>query len=245
LPRSDASSLLRSWREAASRNRDWGTPLPLQILFRLRRPAILGTLRRTRPLSDVWGFDRGTPIDRYYIERFLWDRRADIHGRCLELMDNGYTDLYGTDVTAADVLDIDASNPKATIVDDLTIGELIPADTYDCFILTQTLNIVYDVRGALRTAHRVLRPGGVLLVTVPAVSRVWRPEQDFWRFTDTSIRLLVEEAFGDRVQAKAYGNVLTGIAFLAGMASQELTRRELATNDPRFPVTIAVRAVKG
>lgn len=195
-------------------------------------------------MSDVWGFDRGTPVDRYYIERFLWATRADIRGRCLELMDSGYTELYGSNVIQADVLDIDASNPKATIVDDLTTGEHIPADAYDCFILTQTLNIVYDVRGALRTAHRVLRPGGVLLVTVPAVSRVWRPGQDYWRFTDTSIRLLVEEAFGPHVQVRAYGNVLTGIAFLTGMACQELTRRELTTNDPRFPVTIAVRAVK-
>jgi SAM-dependent methyltransferase len=244
LPEPPTSSLLAVWREVASRRRDWGTPLPLQYLFRLRRPAILGTLRRTRPLSDVWGFDRGTPVDRFYIERFLWERREDIHGRVLELMDSGYTDLYGTDVTQADVLDIDDSNPKATIVDDLTTGERIPGDTYDCFILTQTLNIVYDVRGALRTAHRALRPGGVLLVTVPAVSRIWRPGNDYWRFTDTSIRLLVEEAFGDQVQVRAYGNVLTGIAFLAGMAHQELTRRELATNDPRFPVTIAVRAVK-
>ena len=124
MPRAPRSSLLRTWeRTTTSPRRNWGTPLALQVLARLRRPAILGTLRRTRPLSDVWGFDRGTPVDRYYIERFLASRRSDIRGRVLELMDSGYTELYGTGVTQADVLDIDASNPKATIVDDLTTGE--------------------------------------------------------------------------------------------------------------------------
>lgn len=230
--------------KATSRGRHWGTPLPLQLLARFRRPAILGTLRRTRPLSDVWGFDRGTPVDRFYIERFLSSRRGDIHGRVLELMDSGYTELYGIGVTQADVLDIDASNPKATIVDDLTTGEALPSDAFDCFILTQTLHIVFDVRAALRTAHRVLRPGGVLLATVPAVSRIWRPGNDFWRFTDASIGPLVEEAFGEDVEVQTYGNVLTAIAFLAGMAHEELTRKELQTLDPRFPVTVAVRAVK-
>jgi SAM-dependent methyltransferase len=236
---------MRLWRlEPASRRRDWGTPLALQVLARLRRPALLGTLRRTRPLSDRWGFDRGTPVDRYYIEHFLSEHRRDVTGTCLELMDSGYTTLYGTGVQRADVLDIDPANRRATIVDDLTQGHALAADAYDCFILTQTLHIVYDVRAAIRTAHRVLRPGGVLLVTVPAVSRVWRPGHDFWRFTEWSIGPLIREAFGDAVELRSYGNALTAIAFLTGMAHEELTRRELDAVDPLFPVTVAVRAVK-
>ena len=227
-----------------SPRRDWGTPLALQLLARLRRPAILGTLRRTRPLSDVWGFDRGTPVDRFYIERFLAEHRRDIRGACLELMDSGYTRLYGAGVDRAEVLDIDPANRKATIVDDLTQGGELPSDTFDCFILTQTLHIVYDVRAAIRTAHRVLKPGGVLLATVPAVSRVWRPENDFWRFTEWSIGPLMQETFGDGVAVQSYGNVLSAIAFLTGLAHEELTRRELEARDPRFPVVVSVRAVK-
>ena len=38
--------------------------------------------------------------------------------------------------------------------------------------------------------------------------------------------------------------VLAAIAFLTGMARQELSEPELDVNDRRFPVIIAVRAVK-
>lgn len=236
--RRDRSRFTRDW------TRDWGRPLGRQLAARLRRPAILGTLRRTTPLSRYWGFDRGTPVDRYYIERFLWEHRGDIRGRVLELMDSGYTELYGTSVTQADVLDIDATNERATIVDDLAVGGALPSEAFDCFILTQTLHIIYDFRGAIQTAHRVLRPGGVLLATLPTVSRIWLEETDFWRFTPASASRLFAEEFGPEVQVSAHGNVLTAIAFLTGMAHEELRRRELETDDPLFPVTITVRAVK-
>jgi SAM-dependent methyltransferase len=147
-------------------------------------------------------------------------------------------------VTQADVLDIDPANENATFVDDLATGEALPADAFDCFILTQTLHIIYDVRGAIATAHRVLRPGGVLLATLPAVSRIWREGADFWRFTDASALRLFREVFGQGVEVKSQGNVLTAIAFLTGMAYEELRARQLDTNDPLFPVTITVRAVK-
>src|SRR5215510_7351380 len=130
-----------------------------QRLRRFLRPAWLGTLRRTTPLSDRYGYDRGTPVDRYYIELFLQEHRRDIHGRVLEVKDRGYTERYGTDVKRCDVLDMDPHNGQATIIADLTAADAIPADTFDCFILTQTLQLIYDIRAAISPAHRSLRPG--------------------------------------------------------------------------------------
>src|SRR5436190_12723106 len=149
-------------KHLSGESRDWGRRPWRQRLVRLRRPAFLGTLRRTTPLSRYWGFDRGTPIDRYYIERFLFQCRDDIHGRVLELMDSGYTDLYGRDVTRADVLDIERSNSQATIIDDAAVGRVLPPDAFDCFILTQTLHTVYCDRGASRRSQRVRGRRGVL-----------------------------------------------------------------------------------
>lgn len=217
-------------------------------LRRLVRPAWLGTIRRTTPLSDEWGFDRGTPIDRYYIGRFLEEHRRDVHGRVLEVKDSSYTDRYGVGVEQRDVLDVDVANRQATIVADLAAADSVPSDRFDCFVLTQTLQLIYDTRAALAHAHRILRPGGVLLVTVPALSRViprYGLATDYWRFTVASCSRLFGDVFGaEHVTARSYGNVLAAVAFLTGMAGEELSRRELDIADDYFPLIIAIRAVK-
>ena len=218
-----------------------------QRFRRLRRPAWLGTLRRTTPLSDGYGFDRGTPVDRYYIDRFLEENRAAIRGRVLEIKNAKYTSRYGTDVEASDVLDVDAANRNATIVADLAAADAVPADTFDCFILTQTLQFVFDTRAAIAHSHRLLRPGGVLLCTVPCLSRIERRslETEHWRFTKASCTRLFGDAFGtENVRVETHGNVLTDIAFLSGMAMEELRQRELDYHDEHFPLIVTVRADK-
>ncbi|MGK5173595.1 class I SAM-dependent methyltransferase [Geodermatophilus sp. CPCC 205761] len=192
-------------------------------------------------MSDVWGFDRGTPLDRHYIEGFLAGCGADVRGRVLEVQDSSYTDRFGSEVTGRDVLDIDPANPRATIVADLADPTRLPGGAFDCFILTQTLHLVYDVHAAIRGCHHVLRPGGVLLVTGPAVSRV--RSGDYWRFTPSAMSRLLEEAFGE-VTVRGYGNVLAATAFLSGMATEEVPKRLLDDHDEHFPVIVAARAVK-
>jgi len=215
---------------------------------RFARPARLGTLRRTTPLSRDFGWDRGTPIDRYYIARFLEANRRDISGRVLEIRDSTYTDRFGTSVTESAVLDVDPANTRATIIADLATADAVPTNGFDCVILTQTLQFVYDVRAAITHMERALRPGGVLLATLPAISPVIDDEEldYYWRFTAASCRALFAEAFGNgAVRVREYGNVLTAIAFLAGMAYQELTVNELESCDRRFTVVVSIRAVKG
>ncbi|CAA9295622.1 MAG: hypothetical protein AVDCRST_MAG26-4425 [uncultured Chloroflexia bacterium] len=216
-----------------------------QRLRRLRRPALLGTLRRTAPLSSRWGYDRGTPVDRFYIERFLEQHRNDIRGRVLEIKDSSYTDRFGTQVEARDVLDVDAANPSSTIVADLAAADIVPSDHFDCFVCTQTLGMIYDVRAAVGHAHRILRPGGVLLATLPALSRLDRRLPDYWRFTPASCNLLFGEVFGAaNVAVESHGNVLAAIASMSGMAREELSLREMETRDERYPLVVTVRAVK-
>jgi SAM-dependent methyltransferase len=217
-------------------------------LRRTIRPARLGTLGRTRPLSNDWGYERGNPIDRYYIEAFLTEHRADIRGRVLEVKDSTYTSRYGAGVRTADVLDIDPSNPHATLIADLSAADSIDADQFDCFILTQTLQLILDPRAALRQTHRILRPGGVVLATVPVVSRII-PNRglttDYWRFTAASCQALFEEAFGPgQVLVRSYGNVTSAIAFLAGAVQEDLRPAQLNATDEYFPMVIAVRARK-
>jgi hypothetical protein len=218
----------------------------LQQVRRVTQPARLGTLRRTTPLSASWGADRGSPIDRYYIGQFLAEHRRDIRGHVLEVRDSRYTDAYGANVSRRDVIDINPANRRATIIADLSAADAISDDRFDCFLMTQTLQFIYNYRAAVAHAQRMLRPGGVLLATVPSISRIDRRlDADYWRFTSAACAALFGELFGpDNVQVRSYGNVLAAIGFLAGMARQELSTAELTAHDERFPVIIAIRAVK-
>ena len=218
-----------------------------QRLTRFRRPAWLGTIRRTTPLSDQWGKERGTPVDRYYIERFLHENRQWIQGRVLEVKDARYTRRFGAQVSRSDVLDIDDRNTDATIVTDLAAAGDVEAAVFDCFILTQTLQYVFDFRAALQHVQRILRPGGTALCTVPVVNRIGRPEaeSEYWRFTPAACKAIFEHAFPEgEVEVQGHGNVLTCVAFLMGMAAEELKADELDADDPFFPLLVTVRATK-
>ena len=209
-----------------------------------------GSLRRLRPISPEWGMDRGKPIDRYYVERFLAQNAADIQGRVLEIGDNSYTRAYGGErVTRSDVLHVAEDRPQVTIIGDLTTADHIPSDSFDCIILTQTLQAIYDVPAAIATVQRILKPRGSVLATVAGISKISRYDMDrwgyYWSFTTASARRLFEEAFPPpNVQVKAHGNVLASIAFLHGLAVKELRARELDAVDPDFEMLITIRAVK-
>lgn len=215
----------------------------------LRRITDFGQLRRVIPVSRDFGLSRGQPIDRYYIERFLAAQAGDIRGRVLEMQTDAYTRQFGKDrVTHADVLDLNRGNARATIVADLGARDALPAAVFDCILCTQTLLLIYDFRSAIANMHRALKPGGVVLATVPGVAHKITSEEpsgDFWRFTSMSARRVFVEMFGQNaVEVKSFGNVLAATAFLHGLAVEELEPEELERYDPEFEVTIAVRAVK-
>lgn len=230
--------------------------LPRSVLRRLNplsAPApgrvAFGDLRRTRPIDAYFGWERGQPIDRYYIERFLASHGSDVRGRVLEVGDAAYTRRFGGDrVTRSDVLHVEPDAPEATIVADLADSAHIPADEFDCIILTQTLHLIFDVRGAVATIHRVLAPGGVVLATVPGISQVDRGEWSdtwYWSFTAPAARRMFQTHFAaNDVAIEQHGSVLSAVALLEGLASHELTEDELSVDDHAYPVFVGIRAVK-
>jgi glycosyltransferase involved in cell wall biosynthesis len=207
-------------------------------------------LRRLEPLSRKFGWDRGRPVDRYYIEQFLSNNLAAVKGRVLEIGDDSYSRQFGgARIDRQDVLHIIPGHPGATIISDLANAPELPPATFDCIIFTQTLHYIFRTEAALATLARILKPGGTLLLTVPGISAVCRDqadlESDCWRFTVSSLRKLLSLYFPPSYTSiRSYGNVLAATAFLYGMAVHELTGQELDHLDPDFPVIIAAATVK-
>jgi hypothetical protein len=209
-----------------------------------------GDLYRLTPISDCFGFDRGLPVDRYYIERFLARHASEIAGHVLEIGDAEYTQKFGgARVSRSDVLHVHQGNPRATIVGDVTDPAVLPPSAFDCIVITQTLQLIFDVRLAIERLHRALAPGGVALVTVPGISQIDRGKWGqtwFWSFTPLAMRRLFGDVFGaDGVVVESYGNVFAATAFLQGLAVEELHTADLDPIDDAYPVIVAVRARKG
>jgi SAM-dependent methyltransferase len=209
-----------------------------------------GDLRRTEPISRVFGLDRGTPIDRYYIEGFLAQHSGLIRGRVLEIGDATYTKRFGgSAVEISDVLHVSGDSPEATIVADLRHAPEIAADTFDCIILTQTLHFTYAMESTVAELFRILKPGGTVLCTVPGISQISRFDMDrwgdYWRLTDRSASELFASAFPvESVVVATYGNVLAAVALLQGLAVSEVTPEELDVSDQDYQVIVAIAARK-
>jgi SAM-dependent methyltransferase len=218
-------------------------------LARARRTArpsgVVAALMRTEPISRTFGLERGTAVDRFYIERFLAAKSPLIRGRVLEIGDPSYTRRFGSAVERSDVLHATGEGGEATIVGDLAIGDGVPQDAFDCIILTQTLPFILDVRAAVANTRRALKPGGWLLATVPGISQISRYDMDrwgdFWRFTDASARALFADGFGE-VEIETYGNVGAACAFLQGVAAEELDADVLKARDPDYQLLITIAA---
>jgi hypothetical protein len=234
------------WR---ARAREVAKPPAVWLNTRLPNRAVeWGTLRRIVPVSDHYGYDRGLPVDRFYIERFLAERSRAIRGEVLEVGSANYTRRFGSArVTRSHVVDIDARKPEVTLAADLCKAASLPAAAFDCVILTQTLQLLSDQDTALQNLWSSLRPCGALLISAPCVSRIERktPETDFWRYTPRGLELLITRSCPhSTVTTEGRGNVLAAVAFLMGLATEDLTETELEAEDPYFPLVVCATALK-
>ena len=204
-----------------------------------------GNLRRTRPFSTEFGSDRGTPIDRYYLDQFLTKYRRHVTGRVLEIQMATYTHRFGHDVTASHTVDV---NPKfqPTYQCDLAHAEgVIPSDAYDCFLMPSTLQHLRELEPALITALRVVRPGGAILATAAGLIPLIDDGGDYWRMSAAGWWEVAARVWpGCKINVAGHGNSLAAIAALHGIAVEELEPAELDVYDERYPVLVSIMCRK-
>jgi SAM-dependent methyltransferase len=203
-----------------------------------------GNIRRVTPFSTSFGFDRGTPIDRYYLHRFLDANRSLISGRVLEVQVPSYTKQFGKDVRESHTVDINSAF-RATYTCDLADAAQIPSNYYDCFLVPNTFQHILDLHPALRTMLRVVKPGGTLLASAACLLPLISDGGDYWRLSPEGWRLVLEGEWpGCEVLVEGHGNCLAAAAAMYGLAQEELSVAELDARDPRYPVLMTVRCRK-
>lgn len=205
--------------------------------------SLLQEMKRT-PLNYDFGFSRGTPIDRYYIEDFLDKNKSYIKGDVLEIAENTYTKKFGSPekINKSWILHVDAQDNNM-ICGDFETGEGIQPNTMDCIIPTQTLPFMYHLESAVKNIYGMLKKNGSLLITVSGICQISRYDMDrwgdYWRFTDLSLRRLMETvADPGKIDICTYGNVKSACAFLYGVATEEFSEEDLEYNDPDYQLSI-------
>jgi SAM-dependent methyltransferase len=200
-----------------------------------------GNLRRTQPFSSTYGFERGTPIDRHYLHRFLTAHRNLVTGDVLEVQTTSTTDRYGRAVRRADTFDIVPDFEPTYLCDFTAANPPIPERAYDCLLLPNTLPHFRDLDGGLANARRVVRPGGAILASAGGLLPLTGDVADYWRFSPDGWRERLIKAWpGCDLTVDGHGNCLAAIAAQLGLALEELSAAELDVVDPRFPVLITI-----
>lgn len=179
------------------------------------------------------------------MEHFLGAHRGAIRGVVGEVAERTYADrLGGSRPQRVEVIDR-APRSGTTVVADLGVRGSLDEGVFDCLIVTQVLQYVPDPEEAVRNMAQALRPGGSLLLAVPALAPHDPHElddADLWRFWPAGLeRLLRLAAPNGESTVVGYGNLTAATAFLHGIAAEELTPAELAAVDRRFPVVVCAR----
>tara|TARA_Y100000766_G_C18856153_1_gene580835 strand:+ start:380 stop:1045 length:666 start_codon:yes stop_codon:yes gene_type:complete len=215
--------------------------------FKPKKKPNYKNLRILKPISNKFGLDRGTPIDRIYIQNFLKNNSKYIKGEVCEVGDNFYTKFYGGNSCNSTIIGLNKGKNVKKV--DLTSHELIACNQYDCFIGTQVLNFIYEPKLAVQGIHKLLKKDGIALITVSGIQQISKYDYDkwgdYWRFTSQSMKKIFSECFGENnIEVKSYGNVLTSISYLHGIEAEELTEKEIFSHDENYQLIISVKAFK-
>lgn len=217
----------------------------LRVLTRGLGTPRWGNLRRVTPFSAQFGFDRGTPVDRYYLHRFLDAHRARITGDVLEIQVEDSARRFGTRLGDVHTVDVNPAHRSTYTCDLATSDGVIPSDRYDCFLLPNTLCVLRDVESCLRQALRVVKPGGVILASTAGFVPLTPDAPDYWHLSAAGWQEIADRALaGAVVRVESHGNCLAAVAAMLGLAHEELRADELDVSDPRYPVLVTLYCEK-
>lgn len=182
---------------------------------RVRR-AVAGRLRRNRAGIET---DLGDPVRRRLFSPALYGLYAElaprlqVHAKGV-LLDAGcgsmpYRPLVLPQVERYIGFDRERRAGGVEYVGDVEDLRPVPSASVDTILCSEVLEHVAHPHDALAAFRRVLRPGGVLILTVPFMARLHEEPHDFFRYTEHGLRALLADA-GLEVEDMAQTGSLLG-----------------------------------
>lgn len=200
-----------------------------------------GDFKRFWPFSHQFGFDRGGPVDRYYLKKFVQAIHPKVRGRCLEIGGSlGNNRSYQFAVDEFRTLDLPAVGDD--LVGDAADPQLFDQGSWDSIVAFHVLEHCPDPFAVVSNLHRWLTPHGHAFVVVPCAQRVHNFPGDYWRFMPDGLRVLFK-SFSE-VIVSAYGNPLTLVSNYLGLSHKELVAEDMDFVHPDYPVLGCVVARK-
>ncbi len=149
---------------------------------------------------------------------------------------------FGCDISQSDAHRVDVICPANEIP--------LPDASFDTVLCTQVIEHVADHQGVISEAFRLLKPGGVLILSGPMYWPLHEEPYDFFRFTEHGLRHLLTRAGFSAMQIKNNGGkwALCGTVLiqtlvtsrfasnpLANRLAVPLINRVFSTLDNKFP----------
>ena len=211
----------------------------------IRKNTIISAVAQmeVKPISEQFGSERGTPVDRIYIEKFIRKYSNYIKGAVLEIEDAIYTHKYGKEnVKHSIVMDVSNQSDKIDFNANIESGEGVQECLVDCFIITQTLMYIYDLESAAKNIVKFLKPGGVALITCSGLSqnskRCMENYGSYFNFNTAVFEKMFKKEKVEIIDTGSFGNVKTVMAHLVGMCAEDLCENDFDYMDLSYPLIV-------
>jgi len=202
-----------------------------------------GDLRRKYPICPFYGMTRGTPIDRYYLQKFIRKIKKEVTGKAIEFGGtrsefSQYQFSLVNEYLAVDIIE----TPEVDIVGNIFDKSLFKNNSCDSIIIFNVLEHLDNPDKAIDNMNHWLKPGGKIFCMVPNAQRVHFYPKDYWRFMPDGLAELFKKF--KKTHCFVYGNLTSTIASLMGISVEELSTRELDECNPYYPVATCLIAQK-
>ena len=202
-----------------------------------------GDLKKTVPICQAFGLTRGTPVDRYYLSKFVEEIRHQVLGNVLEIggtpKDKDFYQLDGA--SSYKILNLEPGL-GVDIVGDVHDPSVIEPDSFDAIVIFNVLEHCYAPWIAVENIYKWLKVGGKCFAMVPNSIRVHATPVDYWRPLPDAFAWMFKNFSTSRLYV--YGNPISVIASFHGIAMEELTSEELDAFHPDYPVATCIVAEK-